>query len=168
MKRIILTLVFWVLICPLNAQNFGFRAGADFATAKVEFDGISVSENETGFYFGAFAELKVLERLKIRSEVNYIYVKDLDQLQLPLLLKFDVTDKFNILAGPSFGFLQDAGEDEKSFNFGADFGLSYNVWDKFVIEGRYSLGISNLIEDDFYNAKGKIHGLFIGVAYNLL
>ncbi|MCR8669203.1 porin family protein [Aestuariibaculum sp. M13] len=167
MKTIISTLVLLTFIMNMNAQNFGVRVGANFATAKADFDGISISDNETGFYLGAYGELKVLENLKIRSEINYIYVKDLDQLQFPLLAKFAVSDKFNILAGPSFTFLQDAGEDEKSFNFGIDFGLSYNIWNKFDLEARYSVGLSNLAEDNYYDAKIKLHGLFVGVAYNI-
>ncbi len=122
MKKLFLTTVISVFILNLNAQNFGLRAGADFATAKAEFDGIGISANETGFYVGAFTMLEISDSFKIRPEVNYISIEDLDQIQVPVLAQIGLSDKFNALAGPSFGFLLDSEEGAKTFNFGLDFG----------------------------------------------
>ncbi|RED49990.1 porin family protein [Seonamhaeicola aphaedonensis] len=165
MKKIILTTVLLISIMSLYAQNFGMRAGADFATAKAEFDGFSISENETGVYIGLFARLNISESFKIRPETNYININDLDQIQIPILAEIGLSDKFNALAGPSFGFLLDTEEGSKSFNFGLDFGLSYDITKKFLVEARYSLGLSNLAGDDFFDASLKLHGLFVGVGY---
>ncbi|WP_242084554.1 porin family protein [Aestuariivivens sediminis] len=168
MKKIILTLMLFGFIININAQNFGVKAGVDFATAKADYYGISESESETGFYIGAFTQLKVLENLKIRTEVNYIHVEDLDQIQLPLMVELEIVDKFNLLAGPSFGFILDPEVDGKAFNFGLDFGLSYNVTENFLIEAQYNLGLSNLIDDKFYDGTVKLHGLLVGIGYNML
>lgn len=137
----------------------------DIATAKADFDGISVSENETGFYIGAFTKFEVSESFKIRPEANFISVKDLDQIQIPVLAEIGISEKFNIMAGPSFGFLLDTGEGSKSFNLGLDFGLSYDITSEFLVEARYGLGLSNLAEDNEFNAKVKLHGLFFGIGY---
>lgn len=165
MKKLILSTVIMTFVLNSHAQNFGLRAGADFATAKASFDGLSVSENETGFYIGAFTKIKVSESFKIRPEVNYISVKDLDQIQVPVLAEIGLSDKFNLLAGPSFGFLLDTEEGAKSFNFGAEFGLSYDLSKQFLIEARYNLGLSNLVDDNEFNATLKLHGLFVGIGY---
>jgi len=166
MKKIILAFVFFVFIMSMNAQNFGVRAGVDVATLKADFDGFSVSDDETGFYIGAFTKLKVSEKFKIRPEVNYISVKDLDEIQIPVLAEIGVSDKFNIMAGPSFGFLLDPEEGEKSFNFALDFGLSYDILENLLVEARYSLGLSNLVDSDYYfDTKIKLHGLFFGLGY---
>lgn len=165
MKKILLTTVILNFVMSLGAQNFGIRAGVDFATAKADFEGISISENETGFYIGAFTKLEVSEAFKVRPEVNYISIKDLDQIQVPVLAEIGLAEKFNALAGPSFGFLLDTNEGEKSFNLGLDFGLSYNITEKFLAEARYSLGLSNLVEDNEFDAKLKLHGLFVGVGF---
>ncbi len=85
MKKFILLFVTLTFVIGASAQNFGIRAGADFATAKAKFEGYNLSENETGFYIGAFTTLKVSESFKIRPEVNYISIKDLDQIQVPIL-----------------------------------------------------------------------------------
>jgi opacity protein-like surface antigen len=165
MKKIILTTVILTFFLSVNAQNFGIRAGVDFATAKAKFEGFNLSENEIGFYFGAFTTLKVSESFKVRPEVNYINIEDLDQIQVPILAEIGITNKFNALAGPSFGFLLDTEEGSKSFNFGLDFGLSFDITKQFLIEARYSLGLSNLVEDNSYDASLKLHGIFVGVGY---
>lgn len=165
MKKIILSIVTLSFVMGASAQNFGLRAGVDIATAKAEFDGISISDNETGFYIGAFTRFEVSESFKIRPEANFISVKDLDQIQIPVLAEIGVSDKFNIMAGPSFGFLLDTEEGSKSFNLGLDFGLSYDITSQFLVEARYGLGLSNLAEDNEFDAKLKLHGLFFGVGY---
>jgi opacity protein-like surface antigen len=165
MKNIILTSVIFVFTLSMNAQNFGLRAGADFATAKAKFEGYNLSENETGFYIGAFTTLTVSESFKIRPEVNYISIQDLDQIQVPILAEIGIADKFNALAGPSFGFLLDTEEGSKSFNLGLDFGLSYDITEQFLVEARYSLGLSNLFDDNYGDATLKLHGIFVGIGY---
>lgn len=165
MKNLFFTTVIFVLTLNLNAQKFGLRAGADFATAKAKFEGYNLSENETGFYIGAFTTLNVSESFNLRPEVNYISIQDLDQIQVPILAEIGLADKFNALAGPSFGFLLDSEEGSKSFNFGLDFGLSYDITEQFLVEARYSLGLSNLFDDNYSDATLKLHGLFVGIGY---
>jgi len=165
MKNIVLLSVIFLLALSLNAQNFGIRAGADFATAKADFDGFGITDNQTGFYVGVFTKFGVSEHFKIRPEANYINVKDADQIQIPVLAEIGLAEKINALAGPSFGFLLDTEEGQKSFNFGLDFGLSYNITEQFFVEGRYSLGLSNLADDNEFDAKLKLHGLFVGVGF---
>ncbi|WP_228850492.1 porin family protein [Aegicerativicinus sediminis] len=165
MKTILFTIAMFLLVFNLNAQNFGIRAGADFATAKADFDGYKISDNQTGFYIGVFTRLTLSEKFKIRPEVNYIYVEDLNMMQIPVLAELEMVNKLNICAGPSFGFLLDTEEGEKSFNMGLDFGVSYNITEKFLAEARYSLGLSNLVEDNMFDATLKLHGLFVGLGY---
>ncbi len=165
MNKFILSLIVTTFILSAHAQNFGLRAGVDIATAKADFDGISISDNEAGFYIGAFTKFGVSESFKIRTEANYISVKDLDQIQIPILAEIGISDKFNIMAGPSFGFLLDSEEGIKSFNLGLDFGLSYDITSQFLVEARYSLGLSDLAEDNEFDAKVKLHGLFFGIGY---
>ena len=168
MKKIVLLTVATFVCISLNAQNFGLRAGVDFASMKLEFMGESDTESETGFYVGFFGSFDISDTFAIRPEVNYIGVEDLDQIAIPVLAQYSASDAFRILAGPNFGFILDPDEGTKSFNFGLDFGLAYNFTEKFALEGRYNLGISNLIEDgDMFDASVKLRGFFFGLAYAL-
>jgi opacity protein-like surface antigen len=165
MKTLFFTVCIVAGICSMNAQSFGVRAGADFATAKADFDGLKVSDNETGFYLGIFTSLNVSESFHVRPEINYIGIKDLDQIQVPLLAELGLSDKFNALLGPSFGFILNTEEGEKSFNLGGTLGLSYDVSSHFLVEARYTLGISNLVEDNEFDASLKLSGFQLGVGY---
>lgn len=165
MKKFLLVAIIAVGSINLNAQNFGVRAGVDFATATAKFDGLSVSENETGFYIGLFTNFNVSEKFDIRPEVNYVNIKDLDQIQVPVLAEIGLSDKFSLLAGPNFGFILDKEEGVKSFNLGVDLGLSYTISEKFLVEARYDLGLSDLVEDNEFDASLKLSGFQIGVGY---
>jgi opacity protein-like surface antigen len=149
----------------LSAQEFGIRAGVDLVTAKAKFEGISVSDNETGFYIGLFTKFEVSEKFGFRPEVNFISVSDLEQIQIPLLAQIGLLDALDVVVGPSFGFLLDVEEGIKSLNFGADLGLVYNLKESFLIEARYNLGISDLAEDNEFDATLKLSGFQIGVGY---
>ncbi len=165
MKKIIFTAIFATVMLTMNAQSFGVKAGADFATAKADFDGFKVSENETGFYLGVFTKIKVSESFNVRPELNYIGIKDLDQIQVPLLAEFGLSEKFNAVFGPSIGFILNTEEGEKSLNLGAALGLSYNISSKFLVEARYVLGLSNLVEDNEFDASLKLSSFQVGIGY---
>jgi len=163
MKNLFLTTVLLTFFLSVNAQNFGIRAGADFATAKADLGGSNISENETGFYIGVFTQLQVSEKFNIRGEANYVNINDSELIEVPILAEYSLAEKFNILAGPSFGFLMDTADDENSFNLSLDFGLSYDITEHFLVEARYELGLSNLTKYD--SATLKLHGLFVGIGY---
>ncbi|HKJ06501.1 MAG TPA: porin family protein, partial [Flavobacteriaceae bacterium] len=166
MKKIILTIVIAALtMVSVNAQSFGLKAGVNMSTFKVSDDGYDVSTEETGFYIGAFTDIFLNETLKLQPGVNYVSVSDaeLDMIQVPVALKFEIADNFNLLAGPNFGFILDQEEGAKDFNLALDFGLSYYVVPNFFIETRYNLGLTNLIDDEYeefagYDITGKLHG----------
>ena len=165
MKKLFLGIVSIFFMVGVNAQTFGLKAGVDFATAKAKFEGLTVSSDETGFYIGAFTDLNVSESFDVRAEVNYVSIEDLDQIQIPVLANFSIAEGFGLLVGPSFGFLLDSEEGIKSFNFGVDFGLSYDITEKFLIEARYDLGLSNLAEDNEFDASLKLSGIQVGIGY---
>jgi opacity protein-like surface antigen len=59
----------------------------------------------------------------------------------------------------------DVEEGTKSFNFGADFGLSFNISENFLMEARYNLGISNLADDNEFDASLRLSGILVGIGY---
>ena len=153
MKKSNLLLIFVILIIlNINAQKseFGIKAGVDFATVKVDGFG---SASETGFFIGAFVTLGVSEKFAVQPELLYVSIKDLNFLSLPVLAKFSVADKFNLLAGPSLNYFLDADEDE--FKVNLDFGATYDISSNLDINAKYSLGLSDV----------DINGLFFGLGY---
>jgi len=134
---------------------------------KAKAEGGSASVSETGFYIGAFAEIGVSESFIFQPEVLYVSIKDLDQIAIPLLAKFPVSEEFNVLVGPSLGIMLDSSEGMKSLNFGAEAGLAYDFSEDFFVEARYSLGLANLLDGAPSGYSVKLSGFFVGLGYRL-
>lgn len=168
MKKLILCIVFAIFaLLNVNAQEskFGLKAGADFASLRLKAEGENVSTSETGFYIGAFLEIEASESFIFQPEALYVSIKDLDLIAIPLIAKFPVSEEFNILAGPSLGIMLNAEEGMKSFNFGAEAGVSYDFAEDFFIEVRYNLGLANLLEDAPSDYSIKLSGFYAGLGY---
>ena len=168
MKKIVLVLVSLFFYGFTNAQEakFGVKAGLDFATAKVEIPGsISLSTSETGFYVGAFVDITASEKFHVQPELLLVLIDDSKQLQLPILAKLYVGDKFSLLAGPDLLFDLDNTPGFKTVGLGFDFGGAYDINKNISIEAKYNLGITNLIQDAPSGYSAKISGLFVGVGY---
>ncbi|WP_242084705.1 porin family protein [Aestuariivivens sediminis] len=168
MKKILFFTVLTVLgllILPAQEVNFGLKGGVDFASLRLEAEGENISTSETGFYLGALVEIQLSDNFDLQPELLYVSVEDLDFISIPLMVKYGITEEFKLIVGPSFGFILDAEEGEKSFNFGLEGGASYDIVDNFFIEARYSLGLANLLEDAPSGYSIKLHGFFAGIGY---
>ncbi|WP_282136057.1 porin family protein [Seonamhaeicola maritimus] len=167
MKKLLLVVALAMFGFTMHAQEsiFGVKAGVDAASVRLEAEGENVSTSETGFYIGAFVDIEISESFSFQPELLYVSVDELDFIALPLLAKFPVSEEFNILAGPSLGFLLDTAEGEKSFNFGLEAGAAYDITEQFFVEARYSLGLANLIEDAPSGYSVKLSGFFAGLGY---
>ncbi|MDO5980443.1 outer membrane beta-barrel protein [Flavivirga spongiicola] len=125
---------------------------------------ISNTTSRSGFLIGIyFTGIELGEKFELQPEVDFLVVKDLNEIQAPVLVKYNVAEEFSVLAGPNLGFLVDAPTGIKSFNFGLDFGAAYDIAEKININARYGLGLADLSE----NAGGslKLSGFQIGVGY---
>ena len=158
----------------VNAQTtFGVKAGvniANFAGDNWE------SDARTGMHFGVFAEIDVSESLAFQPEILYSMhggkweemgmddIHKLDYINIPLMLKFKASDKFNIEAGPQIGFLAsakwdydgsdvDIKDEFKSTDFGLNIGASFDLTDNFFIGARYTIGLSKVAEDEYTDSE---------------
>lgn len=168
MKKIILSAIAIFTIGYTNAQKaqFGVTAGVDFASAKINIPGsVSVSTSETGIYLGAFVDITATEKFHIQPELVIVLIDESKQLQLPILAKFFVGEKFSLLVGPDLLFDLDDTPGFKTVGLGMDFGGAYDINKNFSIEAKYNLGLTNLIEDAPSGYSAKINGLFVGVGY---
>lgn len=165
----------------LTSSCVAIRAGADFASEKDKYSysevaitksssatlaSNTVTSSETGFYVGLFfTGLELSDNFEIQPEVDYLSIKDLDQIQVPILAKYGFADKFNAYAGPNLGFIFDTPTGVKSFNLGLDLGLSYDITEKFLIEARYDYGLSNLLENGDSNNSLRLSNFQVGIGY---
>lgn len=138
-----------------NAQEtkFGAKAGVDLATAKVKILGTTASASETGFFLGGFANIGLSEKFSVQPELLYVAITDLNFVSVPILAKYNVADKFGIIAGPSLNYFLDAEEDE--FKLNVDFGAIYDITEEIDVNAKYSLGMGDV----------SVSGIFIGAGY---
>jgi len=178
MKKLILLSLFFVLgVSTVNAQGirFGVKGGANFSN----FSGneADIYDNLTSFYAGALVEINVFQNFSVQPEILYssqgAKVEGFDDIKLdyinvPVLAKFYlITDKLSLEAGPQFGFLINDGFDAEdavetnSFDFAAIGGASFNITDKFFVQARYVVGLTDTTKD----AEVKNTTIQLGVGY---
>ncbi|MGV3460125.1 MAG: hypothetical protein ACO1N9_06690 [Flavobacterium sp.] len=160
MKKLFFTAMLVLGALNLNAQEtkFGVKAGADFATVKVEYTNpftgtkSTVSGSETGFFVGGFAQIGITESFSFQPEFFYVGISDSNMLTMPILGKYSF-GKFSAMAGPDLNYLLDAEEDE--FKIGISVGAEFDITENFLASARYSIGMGNV----------SISGLFVGAGY---
>jgi len=125
------------------------------------------TNNETGFFLGlALSDITLFNNFNLQPEIRFVVVKDFNQIQVPVLLKYGITEKLHASAGPNLAFLLDTGDGVKSFNFALDFGVSYDISDKVSLDARYDWGLTNLLKDGDSNNYLKINNIQLGVVYH--
>lgn len=171
MRKNFFTVVAVLVFGFVNAQEtkFGLKAGVDFSSSKMKIDlgsgWVSSTDSQAGFYAGGFIDIAVSDEFHVQPELLYVSINDLDQIQIPVLAKFSVVEDLSLLAGPDFGLLLNGGAGSKTLNFGLDLGISFDLDEDFSLDGKYNLGLSNLIDNSFEHEKWKLSGLFLGLSY---
>jgi len=155
---------------------FGIKAGYSSFIAKVKVDGVSASDNISGFYIGAFAEFQMSDKINLQPELTFAnYSQDGESssvLLIPILLKFRASNELGLYAGPQLDYLinEEDSEGLKRLGFGLSIGLSYDISEEIFIDSRYTLGISDRLDGDLegfedFNVKAKINYFQIGLGY---
>jgi len=134
MKKIMLTaLIAVITMVSVNAQNFGAKAGVNFA--YISGDLTDDLDSRTSLHIGVMAEFEISDKFSFQpellysgqgakyseSESGYSYesTTKLDYLNIPLMAKYYVAEGFSLEAGPQVGFLLSA-KDEWEDNFDGD------------------------------------------------
>lgn len=203
MKKGLLT-AFAVLTFGLTqAQDvkFGTKVGLNISNLTGD---IEDANSKIGFHIGGFAEIKVSDMFSLqpeilystqgtKSEQNYSDIsggfkldltQNLSYLNIPVMAKLYVVEKFYIEAGPQVGFLLNAEQKAKatgsyfgqpfnqsqtvdnkddlnSTDFAVNFGLGINLTKNFGAGLRYSLGLSDIDKAD---SRSEIQNSNIGIS----
>jgi opacity protein-like surface antigen len=179
MKKILLTAAAVFAFSFANAQEvkFGVKAGLNLADWSGDnADGI---DSRVAFHVGGLAEIKLSDKFALQPELLYSSqggkadggTYNVDYINIPVMAKFYVVDKFSIEAGPQVGFLvsakakPDSGDDVdikdelKSTDFGANFGLGYNFTDNISAGVRYNLGLSQIVDADDVDVQNTVFSI---------
>ena len=162
MKKILLFTTFCFLSAIVFAQakiELGIKAGANFANTDIDD-----SESITAFHGGAYGLVK-LANIGIQPEILWsqqgaefdgLGELDFSYVNIPVMLKFYLPLGLNLQAGPQFGVLLNAenqdGDDLSDFYKSSDLSAALGAgWDApfgLQFSARYVLGLSDINDSD--------------------
>lgn len=159
--------------------DFGVKAGVNFANIT-DASGLS---NRTGFVAGVFVGGKLNDNLGIQGDLLYsqqgaefeLGSFDLDYVNVPIVVKYYLTEGFNIQAGPQFGVLINdevqtvIGEvindiATNNFDVSGVVGVAYDLPMGLRVSGRYNFGLNDVPE----TGSGKNSVVTLAVGYSFL
>jgi len=136
---------------------YGVRAG--FNISNLDFDpevpaGVD-NMHRNGFAIGFFGEFPMSKGFSIAPEIQFSAegAKEenlrLDFIQLPVLLKFKVSDRIALGVGPQASLKAHEYQDGiQNFSFSGIAGFEYALTDEFFLDFRYSYGLTNIFDDE--------------------
>ncbi|WLD23179.1 porin family protein [Flavobacterium dauae] len=164
----------------------GLRGGLNIST----IEDIEAS-SKTGFYIGAFGNIKLTKFYSLQPELNFsmqgandVLLSDryfpetnggkadvpLNYLGLTVMNKFNLKSFF-LQVGPSLDLLlTESRYNDSRADLSLNLGLGYDITENLSIEGRYKAGIADVIDDDtdwlFYFGDINYNSVFqVGLSY---
>ncbi|WP_299113820.1 hypothetical protein [uncultured Winogradskyella sp.] len=156
MRKVVFIVGFLFSISIVFAQDFGIKGGLNFTFFKVtQGDFGTTPDTEVGFYGGVFADFKIDNGFHIQPEVLYKGVGDLEFINAPIYLKYDIYESFHILVGPSLNYFFDIFSNK--FKVRADVSLDYDFSSALSMHMKYTIGFEELSPNI----------IFLGLGYRL-
>jgi opacity protein-like surface antigen len=207
MKKIILSTLLVLAFGFTYAQKaqFGLKGGLNSSNFIGDTEGMDFKPR-VGFNVGAFAAIELSEKITLQPEILFstqgaeaenveafvngsIYTGDvkfnLSYINIPVMFKYYVADKFNLEAGPQIGFLtsaetstkldgfnQTVDEDAKDYfesvDFGFNLGAGYDFTKNVSAGIRYNIGLSNVFKTqsgDDSKIQNSVFSLSVGFKF---
>lgn len=159
MKSVLTVLIVVLFVFPLSAQNapdVGLKGGLNLTFFRYNQEQFGISQDVVaGYYGGVFLDFNINDEFHIQPEVLYIGLGDFNFLNAPLYLKYDMSNSWHILVGPSLNYFFDFFSNK--FKVRADLGLAYDILPRLDVHMKYTLGFEEITPN----------GLFMGIGYTL-
>lgn len=162
--------------------KFGVKGGMNLA--NIVGDDAGDANNYVGFNAGFFVEIPITDKLTFQPEliysaqgsksegtvdvegtlVNFDATLKFNYINVPMMFKYQVVNKFSLEAGPYVGFLTsaklnfdieglgsdtvDMKDDVKSTDFGIGIGMNYEFSDVIFANARYQAGLTEIGDSD--------------------
>src|SRR5690606_11816871 len=167
MKRVILILCFMagVTTYAQSGTGIGFKGGANFGASDDLTKNITnLSEDfisKLGFHIGVFGQMQ-FDKLYIRPELVYTRLNakvnrqdfNIQKLDLPILVGYQVFGPVHVFVGPSFQYLLDSELEEVNYNdikskftVGFQIGAGVNLTEQLGLDLRYERGFGKNVAE---------------------
>lgn len=143
-----------------NKTTFGIKAGIDQTfvfNADSSFD-------QVNYYAGFFADTRLSNKTSFQFELRYSTYRQDHFIEVPLLIKYHLSDRLRLFLGPRFDFILDDKPLAKNFTLAAEFGLEYDITKRLFINASMSASLENQIVIDQFNT-GSRQNLRFGIGY---
>ena len=193
---VLITIIIYSAFSISPAQSnlgFGLKGGINYADQSTSGEGLNVNvENITRFHGGVYLNYFILDKIAIQPELlvsgkgskwddPYTDTKDLlTYLDLPILIRFQPFKILNIHAGPQFGYLisalqEDISGDEKmdikdwynNADIGIAIGAEANLPLNINLTVRYIKGLSEATNDVEYIEPWKNNFIQVSIGYRI-
>lgn len=187
MKKVLLTVSVFCFATVVAFAQMSGGAKAGLNLANIGGDDAGDTDMRVGFHVGGYLNFGISDAFSIQPELLFNSVGTkftdgdgdvsyaLNYISVPVMFKYNVTETFNIQAGPQLGILAsakakfDGGDADikdqfKSTDFGFNLGLGLD-FGKFNAAARYSLGLSSIVDTDNVDVKNNV--IQISVGYKL-
>ena len=148
-------LVLGFALTSLQAQETKFGVRGGIGLSSLNFDQSTEFDNKDrlGAFFGGFADFGISEKFSVMVEANFSSegAKDepyqVDFIQVPVQIRFALSEDVKIGVGPQMSFVTwDRQDVLDQYAFSAIGGIELMVTDMFFLDFRYTYGFTNLIQ----------------------
>lgn len=195
MKKLLLSTVVMMLAVYSYGQGIsgGLKAGMNLANQKFTSEGISLdTKARPGIHGGVFLVAMISEKFGVQPEALFSMQGSrwdfggddskfkFNYINVPILLRYNITEMISIHAGPQIGLLlsaemedesgdtEDIKDDMKGVDFGGATGVEFDLPSGLGFGARYVIGFSNIGDaDDVDELEIKNRAFQIYVKYNL-
>ena len=152
----------------------GYINGTFTSSGNSAYSRLATGESGSisGFFVGVNAHLNFDQNFVIKPALLYSNTQDLSWLHLPVLVKYYITEQFNVLAGPQLTVLiEDTNGGMNSIGLDIGAGIGFDITEDFFLEGRYNFEITDRFSGVSYmpsGVSGRYNTLNIGIGYKFL
>ena len=161
-------------ICLGQDVKYGIRGALNISNLNFEPDADFENKHRNGFAFGGFVDFGLTEDISILTELQWSAEggKDeslrADYIQLPILIRFLLSDRLTLGAGPQVALKTWENKDSFStFAFSGVVGIEYMITSELFLDARFSYGFSNILDQDLTDLEAKNHVMQFGFGIKL-
>jgi len=173
MKKLLLLLVLLSVSLSGFSQDikYGIRGGYNISNLDFEETPTVVNKHRNSMYIGFFANIGLSKIVAVAPEIQFSAegakeeTLHLDYIQAPILLKFRLSEKIHIGAGPQVGLkVHKVDDGVKNFAYSAVGGVEYKITHTIFADARYTYGVSNIF-DESLGVSARNTNIQIGIGY---
>lgn len=172
MKNIFLTLLFVMSFYGFS-QNVKYGVRGGYTISNLDFEGTPTMENahRNSMYIGFFGDIRLTKTVSLVPELQFsaegakVEVWQLDYIQAPILLKFRLSEKIHIGAGPQVGIKVNKVDDgARNMAYSGVAGIEYKLSHMLFADVRYTRGFVDVFDADTA-ISAKNSNIQIGIGY---